>query len=52
MTLNLISQISGDVHTVEDNAEKKIIRAFEAIDIVAEKRMVTLEWVASPINDM
>ena len=48
----MVSQISGDVHTVESNAEKKIIRAFEAIDIVAEKRMVTLEWVASPINDM
>jgi cleavage and polyadenylation specificity factor subunit 3 len=48
----MVSQISGDVHTVESSAEKKIIRAFEAVDIVVEKRMVTLEWVASPINDM
>ena len=34
------------------NPLQKIIRAFDSIDIVVEKRMVTLEWVASPINDM
>jgi len=48
----MVSQISGDIHTVESGAEKKIIRAFDSIDVVVEKRMVTLEWVASPINDM
>ena len=38
--------------TNETGPLQKIIRAFEAVDIVVEKRMVTLEWVASPINDM
>ncbi len=32
--------------------DKKVIRAFGSVDIVCEKRMVTLEWIASPINDM
>merc|ERR1712147_621094 len=31
---------------------KKIIRAFGSIDIIWEPRMVTLEWIASPCNDM
>ena len=34
------------------NPLQKIIRAFDSIDIVVAKRMVTLERVASPINDM
>ena len=32
--------------------KKQIIRAFGAIDIIYEPRMVTLEWIASPCNDM
>lgn len=37
-----------------DQDDKKIIRAFNAVDIVYEKKfaMVTLEWIASPVNDM
>ena len=31
---------------------RKAIRAFDAIDIIYDRRMVTLEWVASPVNDM
>merc|ERR1712098_580901 len=31
---------------------KIIIRAFGSIDIILEPRMVTLEWIASPCNDM
>ena len=30
----------------------KVIRAFGAVDVVHDKRMVTIEWVASPVNDM
>lgn len=48
----LVSQISGEVETVEAGKEKKIIRAFGSVDIVSEKQMVTLEWIASPVNDM
>lgn len=48
----LVSQLSGDIELVETDLDKKIIRAFGAIDIVHEKRMVTLEWIASPVNDM
>ncbi len=42
----------AQVETVETDEEKKVIRAFGSVDIVCEKRMVTLEWIASPINDM
>lgn len=40
------------VETVETDKEKKVIRAFGSVDIVCEKSMVTLEWIASPISDM
>ncbi len=30
----------------------QVIRAFGAVDVVHDKRMVTIEWVASPVNDM
>merc|ERR1711994_1038963 len=33
----MVTQVSGEV---------------EAVDLVVERRMVTLEWVASPVNDM
>lgn len=49
----MVQQLAGEVETVEaEKTEKKIIRAFGAIDIVYEARMVTLEWIASPCNDM
>ena len=44
-----ITQVSGEVEVVEDN---RVLRAFKAVDIVVDRRMVTLEWVASPVNDM
>ena len=47
---------AGEVETVEGEGvggdKKQIIRAFGAIDIIYEPRMVTLEWIASPCNDM
>lgn len=48
----LLSQLSGDIETVETGKDKSVIRAFGAIDVIHEKRNVTLEWVASPVNDM
>ena len=45
----MVAQVSGEVEVVE---EGKVLRAFKAIDIVVDRRMVTLEWVASPVNDM
>jgi len=50
----LLTQLTGELETVEgENTDKKqILRAFEAIDVVIEPKMVTLEWIASPCNDM
>ena len=30
----------------------QIFRAFGSIDIIVEPKMITLEWIASPCNDM
>ena len=43
----MVTQVSGEVEVVEDN---RVLRAFKAVDLVVERRMVTLEWVASPVN--
>lgn len=45
----MVAQVSGEVEVVEDN---RVLRAFGAVDLVIERKMVTLEWVASPVNDM
>ncbi|KAL3285800.1 hypothetical protein HHI36_000323 [Cryptolaemus montrouzieri] len=45
---HFISQVAGLLETLE---EKKL-RAFNAVDILIEGKIVTLEWVANPINDM
>jgi len=45
----MVTQVSGEVEVVEEN---RVLRAFKAVDLVVERRMVTLEWVASPVNDM
>jgi len=52
----ILQHTAGEVETVEGEGvggdKKQIIRAFGAIDIIYEPRMVTLEWIASPCNDM
>merc|ERR1712029_757729 len=49
----ILQQTAGDVETVTGEGDnKKIIRAFGSIDIIWEPRFVTLEWIASPCNDM
>jgi len=36
----LLFKVAGEVETVESSKEKKTIRAFGAVDIVAEKKLV------------
>ena len=62
----MVSQLSGDVQLVQSESDspsnaasqstetRKVIRAFGAVDIIYDRRMVmvTLEWIASPVNDM
>jgi len=54
----MVSQLGGGggsggaVEVLEGEGSKKVIRAFGAVDVIYERRMVTLEWVASPVNDM
>ena len=45
----MVTQVAGEVEVVREN---EVLRAFKAVDLVVERRMVTLEWVASPVNDM
>lgn len=44
----LVTQLTGTIEALDD----KKLRAFQCIDITLEKGMVTLEWVATPVNDM
>lgn len=46
---NFITQVAGLLETVE--GERKM-RAFNAVDITIENKIVTLEWMANPVNDM
>lgn len=50
-----LNQLSGDVEHVSDVAPTAF-RVFKAITVVHEtrtpSRMVTIEWVANPVNDM
>merc|ERR1712227_524422 len=49
----ILQQTAGDIETVTGESDsKKIIRAFGSVDIIWEPRLVTLEWIASPCNDM
>ena len=50
---HILQQTAGEVETVAAESEhKRIIRAFGCVDIILETRLVTLEWIASPCNDM
>ncbi|KYB26686.1 Cleavage and polyadenylation specificity factor 73-like Protein [Tribolium castaneum] len=46
---HLLTQVAGLLEPVEGD---KKTRAFNAIDITIENKIVTLEWVANPVNDM
>lgn len=46
---HLLAQICGLMETLEGDRKMK---AFNAIEITIEPKLVILEWVANPINDM
>lgn len=50
----LLHHTAGEVEVVEgENSDKRrVIRAFGCIDVIWTPRLVTLEWIASPCNDM
>jgi len=51
--LQSLLQQTGQLEAVEgDPGGKQVLRAFGAVDLVLEPRLVTLEWIASPCNDM
>ncbi|KAK4885339.1 hypothetical protein RN001_001610 [Aquatica leii] len=45
----LVTQIAGLLETIEGDRK---MRAFNAVDITIENKIVTLEWLANPVNDM
>lgn len=50
---HMLIQLAKEAEILESKTkDKKVIRVFGAIDVVHEKGMVTLEWFASPANDM
>ena len=50
--INSLIRFSTSNTTGQSTDSRKVLRAFDAIDVVYDRRMVTLEWVASPVNDM
>lgn len=50
---HMLIQLAKEVEVMESKAkDKRIIRVFGVIDVVYEKGLVTVEWIASPVNDM
>ncbi|CAL8088600.1 unnamed protein product [Orchesella dallaii] len=50
---HMLVQLAKEVEVMESKGkEKRVIRVFDVIDVVYEKGLVTVEWVASPVNDM
>lgn len=45
----LIQQLAGTLDIIEGDRK---MRAFDAIDIIFENKVVTIEWLANPVNDM
>ncbi len=52
LTLQCYIQIFLNLKIDSRKFSIQVIRAFGAVDVVHDKRMVTIEWVASPVNDM
>ncbi|XP_064634413.1 cleavage and polyadenylation specificity factor subunit 3-like [Lineus longissimus] len=46
-----LTQLAGDVERIEIG-EKVIFRLFKQINAILEQRMVVIEWIANPVNDM
>ncbi|ODM89116.1 Cleavage and polyadenylation specificity factor 73 [Orchesella cincta] len=50
---HMLVQLAKEVEVMESKGkDKRVIRVFGVIDVVYEKGLVTVEWVASPVNDM
>lgn len=45
---HLLTQVSGNVEVLE---EKKV-RVFQNVELTLDNKIVTLEWIANPVNDM
>ncbi|XP_059473453.1 cleavage and polyadenylation specificity factor 73 [Neocloeon triangulifer] len=45
---HILIQLAGNVEAVDD----KKLRIFNCIDLTLVEKCITLEWVASPVNDM
>jgi len=45
---HLLTQVSGNVELLE---EKKL-RVFQNVELTLDNKIVTLEWIANPVNDM
>jgi cleavage and polyadenylation specificity factor subunit 3 len=46
-----LTQLAGDVERIEIG-DKMIFRMFKQINVILELRMVVIEWIANPVNDM
>uniref|UniRef100_A0A8C5B5K1 Cleavage and polyadenylation specific factor 3 n=1 Tax=Gadus morhua TaxID=8049 RepID=A0A8C5B5K1_GADMO len=46
-----LRNLTGDVEEL-DGTEKNTLKIFKSITLVHEAGMVTLEWIANPLNDM
>lgn len=47
-----MENLAGEVEQMTLQGGKLALKVFQAITIVQEKRSVTVEWVANPVNDM
>ncbi|GLH01328.1 hypothetical protein R5R35_007001 [Gryllus longicercus] len=45
---HMLVQIGGNVDMLED----KKLRVFQCIDLTLDNKIITLEWLATPVNDM
>lgn len=48
MLKHLLTQIAGNLEAVDD----KKFRAFKHVDVTIEGKIITMEWIATPVNDM
>uniref|UniRef100_A0ABD2WL54 Cleavage and polyadenylation specificity factor subunit 3 n=1 Tax=Trichogramma kaykai TaxID=54128 RepID=A0ABD2WL54_9HYME len=45
---HLLTQIAGTLETIDD----KKLRVFKNVDLTIEGKIITMEWLATPVNDM
>ncbi|CAH3014813.1 unnamed protein product [Porites evermanni] len=52
LLLQCLENLAGEVEQLTLQGGKLALKVFKAITIIQEKRSVTVEWVANPVNDM